>query len=98
MAGDHLRTIAQRVARLNPAIAIQFVELKTQIRERLIGERMIAWLAGAFGVLAMALVTVGLYGIIAYLAVSRRTRSAFAWRSARRARRSWGSCFATTCC
>jgi ABC-type antimicrobial peptide transport system permease subunit len=29
-------------------------------------------LAGAFGVLAMILVTVGLYGIIAYLAVSRR--------------------------
>jgi len=33
---------------------------------------MIAWLAGAFGILAMAIVSVGLYGIIAYLAVSRR--------------------------
>jgi predicted permease len=65
-------TIAQRVQRLNPGIAIQFVELKTQIGERLIGERMIAWLAGAFAVLAMALVSVGLYGIIAYLAASRR--------------------------
>ena len=65
-------TIAQRVARLNPAISIDFVDMKTQIRERLAGERMIAWLAGAFGILAMALVTVGLYGIIAYLAVSRR--------------------------
>ncbi len=64
--------IGQRVERLNPAIAIQFIELKTQIRERLIGERMIAWLAGAFGILAMALVAVGLYGIIAYLAASRR--------------------------
>ena len=65
-------TIARRVERLNPAIAVQVVELKTRIRERLIGERMIAWLAGAFGILAMALVVVGLYGIIAYLAVSRR--------------------------
>jgi putative ABC transport system permease protein len=64
--------IAQRVERLNPAITIQFVDFKSQIRERHIGERMIAWLAGAFGVLAMGLVTVGLYGIIAYLAVSRR--------------------------
>ena len=63
--------IAQRVAKLNPAIALQFTELKSQIRERLVGERMMAWLAGAFGVLAMVLVTVGLYGIIAYLAVSR---------------------------
>jgi putative ABC transport system permease protein len=64
--------ITQRVTRLNPAIAIQFTGLKSQIRERLVAERMIAWLAGAFGVVAMVLVAVGLYGIIAYLTVSRR--------------------------
>jgi putative ABC transport system permease protein len=66
------RAIAQRVTRLNPAIAMQFTELKSQIRERLAAERMMAWLAGAFGVLAIILVTVGLYGIIAYRAVTRR--------------------------
>jgi hypothetical protein len=64
--------IAERVTRLNPAIAVHFTELKSQIRDRLVAERMIAWLAGAFGVLAVVLVTVGLYGIIAYLATSRR--------------------------
>jgi ABC-type antimicrobial peptide transport system permease subunit len=64
--------IEQHVRRLNPAIAIQFTALKSQIRERLIAERTTAWLAGAFGVLAIVMVTVGLYGIIAYLAVSRR--------------------------
>jgi putative ABC transport system permease protein len=64
--------IAQRVTRLNPAMTIQFTELKSQIRERMLAERMMAWLAGAFGVLAVVLVTVGLYGIIAYLTVSRR--------------------------
>jgi predicted permease len=64
--------IVQRVRRLNPAIAIQFTELKGQIRERLVAERTTAWLAGAFGVLALVMVTIGLYGIIAYLAVSRR--------------------------
>jgi len=64
--------IAQRMTRLNPGIAMQFTELKSQIRERLLVERMMAWLGGAFGVLAIVLVTVGLYGIIAYLTVSRR--------------------------
>ena len=48
------------------------MELKARVRERLVGERVVAWLAGAFGVLATVLVVAGLYGIIAYLAVSRR--------------------------
>jgi predicted permease len=64
--------IGQRVTKLNPAIRIQFIELKSQIRDRLMAERTTAWLAGAFGMLAIVMVTVGLYGIIAYLAVSRR--------------------------
>ena len=64
--------IARRVEQLSPSIATHFTELRLRVRERLIGERIIAWLAGAFGVLAMALVVVGLYGIVAYLAVSRR--------------------------
>jgi len=64
--------IGERVKKLDPAIAIQFTELKSQIRDRLVAERTTAWLAGAFGVLAIVMVTVGLYGIIAYLVVSRR--------------------------
>jgi putative ABC transport system permease protein len=64
--------IAQRVTRLNPSIVVQFTELNTQIRDRLVGERLIAWLAGAFGVLALTLAALGLYGIVAYLTVSRR--------------------------
>ena len=64
--------IGRRIERLNPGIGVDFVDLRTRVREKLVGERMIAWLAGAFGMLAMAIVAVGLYGIIAYLAVSRR--------------------------
>ena len=64
--------IAQRMRQLKPSFALQFTELKSQIRERLIAERTTAWLAGAFGVLAIVMVTVGLYGIIAYMVVSRR--------------------------
>jgi len=64
--------IGQRVKRLSPSLAVQFIDLKSQIRERLSADRATAWLAGAFGALAIIMVTVGLYGIIAYLAVSRR--------------------------
>jgi predicted permease len=64
--------IAQQVKALNPGLAVRFIELKSQIRDRLVAERTTAWLAGAFGVLAIIMVTVGLYGLIAYLAVSRR--------------------------
>jgi predicted permease len=65
-------SIARRVEQLNPSIATHVTDMKTRVRERLVGERIIAWLAGAFGVLATVLVVAGLYGIIAYLAVSRR--------------------------
>ena len=64
--------IAERVARLAPGIAMHFGELRTRVRERLLNERVVAWLAGVFALLAMALVIVGLYGIVAYLATSRR--------------------------
>jgi predicted permease len=64
--------IARRVEQLNPSIVTHITELKTRVRERLVGERIIAWLAGAFGMRATVLVVAGLYGIIAYLVVSRR--------------------------
>jgi putative ABC transport system permease protein len=63
--------IAQRVNQLRPALRLQFINLKSQVRDRLSAERATAWLAGAFGVLAIVIVTVGLYGIIAYIVVSR---------------------------
>ena len=64
--------ITERVRTLDPSLAVRFVELKAVVGDRLVIERTTAWLAGAFGVLALVVVTVGLYGIIAYLAVSRR--------------------------
>ena len=51
------------------------LDVKTQavqIDEMLVQERMFAKLASAFGLLALVLVCMGLYGIMAY-AVERRT-------------------------
>jgi putative ABC transport system permease protein len=64
--------ITRRVNELRPSIALQFIDLKAQVGERLIAERTTAWLAGAFGALAIVMVTVGLYGIVACMVVSRK--------------------------
>jgi putative ABC transport system permease protein len=64
--------IVQRVKALDPALGVQFTEVRSLVDERLVAERTLAWLAGVFGVLAITVVTVGLYGIIAYLTASRR--------------------------
>jgi ABC-type antimicrobial peptide transport system permease subunit len=64
--------IVQRVASVNPGMTVQLADLTSIVQQRLSTERMMAWLAGAFGVLATVLVIVGLYGIVAYLTERRR--------------------------
>jgi ABC-type lipoprotein release transport system permease subunit len=70
------RSIAQRVNAVSPRIAVQFTRITDLIDERLVLERAMAWLAGAFGALAIAIVAIGVYGIIACLVVSRRNELA----------------------
>ena len=60
------------MARVHPAIGIQFTRLAQQIQESLLRDRLMAMLAGAFGILAGMLATLGLYGVIAYMVARRR--------------------------
>jgi predicted permease len=64
--------IRRRFDTIDPGVGVQVAELAPRMGTLLATERAMAWLAGAFGVLAIVLVVVGLYGVIAYLAVSRR--------------------------
>ncbi len=63
------KTIAERW----PASRVlsQF-ELRGMVNERLVRERMLAWLSGLFGALACLLAMLGLYGVISYMTARRR--------------------------
>ena len=67
-----INEIRRKVGDLSPEITIQFKVFETQIREGLIHERLMAWLAGFFGILAAVLAMIGLYGVISYMVLRRR--------------------------
>jgi predicted permease len=61
------------VARLDPNLWVRVSDFTAQLNQRLVRERMLAWLAGTFGILAVTLAAVGLYGLMAYLSLARRS-------------------------
>ena len=71
-AAGIFRAATAAVAEVHPGIGIQFSVLTTQLNESLMRDRLMAALAGAFGVLAGLLAVLGLYGVIAYMVARRR--------------------------
>jgi len=69
-----LESMARRtLANINPDLTmVSFRSLDYQVADNFNGERLIARLTGLFGLLALVLASVGLYGITAY-SVARRT-------------------------
>jgi ABC-type antimicrobial peptide transport system permease subunit len=59
------------IGNLNPAININFQGFRTMIDESLLRERLMATLSGFFGLLALLLASIGLYGILSYGVASR---------------------------
>jgi putative ABC transport system permease protein len=70
--GSLMASIKKTVLDENSEISLQFQVFTTQIRESLLRERLMATLSGFFGFLAVALATVGLYGVISYMVARRR--------------------------
>jgi predicted permease len=69
-----LSSVHRAVAELDPTLPIvKAVTMEEQIAMTLRRERLFAWLCGAFGVLALVLCMIGLYGVMSY-ATARRTQ------------------------
>jgi ABC-type antimicrobial peptide transport system permease subunit len=67
-----IENIRQRMRQKYPDTSVEFSVLQTQVRDGLIRERLLAMLAGFFGILAIALTVVGLYGMLSYSVAQRR--------------------------
>ena len=59
------------LAEVNPAISIRFIDFKSMIGESMLRNRLMATLSGFFGLLALLLASIGLYGILSYGVASR---------------------------
>ena len=70
--GEFYHAAEEAVAEIHPGLAVDFKVLTAQIKDSLMRDRLMAALAGAFGLLAGALAVLGLYGVIAYMVARRR--------------------------
>jgi ABC-type antimicrobial peptide transport system permease subunit len=67
------KPIAAAIGTVDPAVSLTFRTMSDQVNGTIAQERVVAVLAGFFGVLALGLATLGLYGVTMY-AVTRRMR------------------------
>jgi ABC-type antimicrobial peptide transport system permease subunit len=70
---DVVAAVKRTLNEINPAISVNFEGLKPMIDATILPERLIATLSGFFGLLALLLACIGVYGILSYGVASRTT-------------------------
>jgi putative ABC transport system permease protein len=71
--GEVIPTVRQALQSRFPDATVNVSPLSAQVDASIVQERMMATLAGGFGLLALGLASVGIYGLLAY-GVARRTK------------------------
>jgi hypothetical protein len=84
------KSVVAAIAGVNPQLSVNVRPLADQVNDSLARERVLATLAGFFGVLALLLAGLGLYGVTAYAVSRRRTEIGIRWRWAPHPRASFG--------
>jgi putative ABC transport system permease protein len=70
---ETVESVKRILNEINPSITVSFQPLKQMIDATILRERLMATLAGFFGLLALLLACIGLYGILSYGVASRTT-------------------------
>jgi putative ABC transport system permease protein len=65
--------IAAAIGEVNPTLALTFEPLDSRVSATLTRDRLLAMLSAAFGVLALLMASIGLYGVTSYAVSLRRT-------------------------
>jgi predicted permease len=71
--GEITTAVKQVFNEINPAMDISFQGFQTMVEDSLLRDRLMATLSGFFGILALLLASIGLYGILSF-GVASRTR------------------------
>ncbi len=69
--GEITASVSRALTEVNPSLDTSFEWFRTMVQGSMLRERLMATLSGFFGVLALVLATIGLYGILSYGVASR---------------------------
>jgi predicted permease len=72
-ASTVMAEVKRKIGEKHPDLIVQALNFETEIHDGLLRERLMAILSGFFGALAALLVMVGLYGVISYFVMLRRS-------------------------